>query len=169
MRALDTKKLPMDELPWVRAHAISGNGEVVLGTSNFQYAYAWVKEGPAINLTERYGADRHAYAVSFDGHRVALNLVDRDTYQGRGVALWDHARGLTPIGALQWCKDVPYVELVRRRPVRVHDRRGDRGERRQAADGDLRHERRRLGADRSLRLVLHRLRRARCGSSRSAG
>ena len=57
MRALDTKKLPMDELPWVRAHAISGNGEVVLGTSNFQYAYAWVKEGPAINLTERYGAD----------------------------------------------------------------------------------------------------------------
>jgi len=25
------------------------------------------------------------------------------------VALWDHTRGLTPIGALQWCKDVPYV------------------------------------------------------------
>jgi hypothetical protein len=110
MRALDTKKLPMDELPWVRAHAISGNGEVVLGTSNFQYAYAWVKEGPAINLTERYGADANAYAVSFDGHRVALNIVDRDTYQSRGVALWDHARGLTPIGALQWCKDVPYVD-----------------------------------------------------------
>jgi hypothetical protein len=110
MRALDTKKLPMDELPWVRAHAISGNGEVVLGTSNFQYAYAWVKEGPVINLTERFGADANAYAVSYDGHRVALNLVDRETYQGRGVALWDHARGLTPIGALQWCKDVPYFD-----------------------------------------------------------
>ena len=109
MRALDTKSLPMDELPWVRAHAISGNGEVVLGTSNFQYAYAWVKEGKVINLTERYGADSSAYAVSFDGHRVALSLYDRDTYQGRGVALWDHAGGLTPIGALEWCRDVPYV------------------------------------------------------------
>jgi hypothetical protein len=109
MRALDTKKLPMDELPWVRAHAVSGNGEVVLGTSNFQYAYAWVKEGPAINLTERYGADANAYAVSYDGHRVALNIVDPETYQGKGVALWDYARGLTPIGALEWCKDVPYV------------------------------------------------------------
>jgi len=109
MRALDTKSLPMDELPWVRAHAVSGNGEVVLGTSNFQYAYAWVKEGKVINLTERYGADANAYAVSFDGHRVALNLIDPDTWQGRGVALWDYARGLTPIGALQWCKDVPYV------------------------------------------------------------
>jgi len=109
MRALDTKSLPMDELPWVRAHAVSGNGEVVLGTSNFQYAYAWVKEGKVINLTERYGADANAYAVSYDGHRVALNLIDPETWQGRGVALWDYARGLTPIGALQWCKDVPYV------------------------------------------------------------
>jgi hypothetical protein len=109
MRALDTKKLPMDELPWVRAHAVSGNGEVVLGTSNFQFAYAWVKEGPVINLTERYGADANAYAVSYDGRRVALNLIDRDTFQGRGVALWDHTRGLTPIGALQWCRDVPYT------------------------------------------------------------
>jgi hypothetical protein len=108
MRELDTSSLPVAELPWIRAHAISGNGEVVLGTSNFQYAYAWVKEGKAINLTERYGADP-AYAVSFDGHRVALSLLDRDTYQGKGVALWDYARGLTPIGSLEWCKDVPYV------------------------------------------------------------
>ena len=92
MRELNTSNLPMDELPWVRAHAISGNGEVVLGTSNFQYAFAWVKEGKAINLTERYGAEP-AYAVSFDGHRVALeSRGSRDTYQGKGVALWDYAR-----------------------------------------------------------------------------
>jgi Matrixin len=108
MRELDTSNLPIAELPWIRAHAISGNGEVVLGTANFQYAYAWVKEGKAINLTELYGADP-AYAVSFDGHRVALNLIDTNTYQGKGVALWDYARGLTPIGSLEWCKDVPYV------------------------------------------------------------
>ncbi|HSL17699.1 MAG TPA: hypothetical protein VLB51_07305 [Methylomirabilota bacterium] len=108
MRELNTSNLPMSELPWVRAHAISGNGEVVLGTSNFQYAFAWVKEGKAINLTERYGA-QPAYAVSFDGRRVALSLYDTETYQGKGVAFWDHTRGLTPIGSLQWCKDVPYV------------------------------------------------------------
>jgi hypothetical protein len=108
MRELDTSNLPVGELPWIRAQAISGNGEVVLGTSNFQYAFAWVKEGKAINLTERYGA-QPAYAVSFDGHRVALSLIDTNTYQGKGVALWDYARGLTPIGSLEWCRDVPYV------------------------------------------------------------
>jgi hypothetical protein len=48
-------------------------------------------------------------AVSADGRRVALDLIDFDTYQGKGVALWDHTRGLTPIGSLKWCKDVPYV------------------------------------------------------------
>jgi hypothetical protein len=108
MRELDTSNLPMDELPWVRAHSISGNGEVVLGTSNFQYAYAWVKEGKAIDLTALYGADP-AYAVSLDGHRVALSLTDRETYQSKGVALWNYSGGLRPIGSVQWCKDVPYV------------------------------------------------------------
>ncbi len=108
MRQLDTSNLPMDELPWVRAHAISGNGQVVLGTSNFTNMYAWVNEGKAIDLTAKYGASS-AYAVNADGHRVALSLVDPETYQGKGVALWDHAKGLTPIGSLKWCKDVPYV------------------------------------------------------------
>jgi hypothetical protein len=111
MRLLDTSGLPMKELPWVRAHAISGNGEVVLGMSNFQSTYAWVREGKVIDLTEKYGADgaNSAYAVSFDGRRVALSLIDRETYQSRGVALWDHTRGLTNIGSLKWCEDVPYV------------------------------------------------------------
>jgi hypothetical protein len=110
MRELDTSTLPMDELPWVRAHAVSGNGEVVLGTSNFQYALAWVKEGKAIDLTALYGAEP-AYAVNLDGRRVALSITDRETYQSKGVALWDHARGLTPIGSVEWCKDVPYVSF----------------------------------------------------------
>jgi hypothetical protein len=108
MRKLDTSTLPMDQLPWVRAHAISGNGEVVLGTANFQNVYAWVKEGKAIDLTAKYGASS-ASAVNADGHRVALSLVDKDTFQGKGVGLWDYAKGLTPIGSLKWCKDVPYV------------------------------------------------------------
>jgi hypothetical protein len=38
-----------------------------------------------------------------------LSLVDPETFQGKGVALWDYAKGLTPIGSLKWCKDVPYV------------------------------------------------------------
>jgi hypothetical protein len=108
MRQLDTSTLPMDELPWVRANSISGNGEVVLGTANFQNVYAWVKEGKPIDLTAKYGAGSGS-AVNADGHRVALSLVDPVTYQGKGVALWDHAKGLTPIGSLKWCEDVPYV------------------------------------------------------------
>jgi len=107
MRELDTSKLPED-LPWIRAHAISGNGDVVLGTANFTNTYAWVKEGKAIDLTAKYGAES-AYASSFDGHRVALTLRDPETYRGKGVALWNYSKGITPIGSLRWCEDVPYV------------------------------------------------------------
>ncbi len=110
MRQLNTSNLPVQDLPWIRAHAISGNGEVVLGTSNFTYMYAWVKEGKAIDLTKRYGANS-AYAVSADGHRVAINRMDPVTFKGKGVALWDYASGLTPIGAPSWCRDVPYVDF----------------------------------------------------------
>ncbi len=107
MQRLDISNLPSD-LPWVRAHAISGNGEVVLGTSNFTYTYAWVNQGPAIDLTRRYGA-QGAYAASYDGHRVALTLVDKVTFLSKGIGLWDHAGGLTRIGAPAWCKHIPYV------------------------------------------------------------
>ncbi len=109
MRLLNTSNLPVDELPWIRAHAISGNGRVALGTANFDHHYAWVNEGPAIDLTKRFGAI-NAYAASADGHRVALTLVDLTTYAGKGIGLWDHAKkGLVRIGAPRWCKDVPYV------------------------------------------------------------
>jgi hypothetical protein len=106
-KALDISNLPTD-LPWVRAHAVSGNGEVILGTANFQNTYAWVNDGPAIDLTRRYGA-QNAYAASADGHRVALSLIDKVTYFSKGVGLWDHAGGLTRIGAPSWCKHIPYV------------------------------------------------------------
>ncbi len=107
LKELDTSNLPQD-LPWIRAHAVSGNGEVVLGTSNFQYTYAWVNDGPPIDLTRRYGA-QSAYASSADGHRVALSLYDKVTFFSQGVGLWDHAGGLTRIGAPSWCRHVPYV------------------------------------------------------------
>jgi len=110
MRQLNTSNLPVEDLPWIRAHAISGNGEVVLGTAGFQSMYAWVNEGKAIDLTKRFGANS-AYAVSADGHRVALNRMDPVTFRGRGVALWDYAAGLTGIGAPSWCRDVPYVDF----------------------------------------------------------
>ena len=91
MRQLNTSNLPKD-LPWIRAHAISGNGEVVLGTANFQYMYAWVKEGKAIDLTKRFGANS-AYAVGADGHRVAINRMDPVTLKARashcGITLAD--------------------------------------------------------------------------------
>lgn len=110
MRLLNISNLPLDELPWIRAHAISGNGQVVLGTANFDHTYAWVNEGEAIDLTQRYGA-LNAYASSYDGHRVALTLVDIATYNGKGIGLWDYAKGLTLIGAPRWCRDIPYISF----------------------------------------------------------
>ena len=162
MRELDTSNLPIAELPWIRAHAISGNGDVVLGTANFQYAYAWVKEGKAINLTERYGAEP-AYAVSFDGHRVALSLLRHEHLprQGRralGLRAWPHTDRRA-----RMVQGRAVRQLVRRRPLRIDDRRRDQGAGRFAADGDLRHERRRLGPGRPHRLVLHGLRRGALG------
>jgi hypothetical protein len=108
MRELDTSNLSPD-LPWVRAHAISGNGRVVLGTANFDSHFAWVDEGKAIDLTKRFGAI-NAYASSFDGHRVALSLVDLATFKGKGIGLWDYAKpGIRRIGAPRWCRDLPYL------------------------------------------------------------
>ena len=149
MRLLNIANLPLAELPWIRAHAISGNGRVVLGTANFEHTYAWVNEGKAIDLTKRYGA-LNAYAASFDGHRVALTLVDIETYSGKGIGLWDYAKkGLTRIGAPRWCRDIPYVSFFEgdlcatMSPAETHRALW------KAARRDLRHERRRLDSHRA--------------------
>ena len=62
----------------MRAHAISGNGRVVLGNSNFSKAYAWIDEGKPIDLLKLVGAS-DGYAMNFDASRVALRTATDTT------------------------------------------------------------------------------------------
>ncbi len=108
MHELDTSSVDWSKTAWTRAHAISGNGEVVLGSLGGNKAVAWVNEGEMINLYDSAGA-LGAYASSYDGKQVAL-----ETKNGN-VLLWDHSKegdaAFTDIGSLEWCNDVPLVLL----------------------------------------------------------
>lgn len=102
-------------LPWTRAHAISGNGRVVLGNSNFQTAWAWIDGGPRIDVTALTGAF-DVNAVNFDGSAVAVNSSDPVTFRNTGILLWDAIAGTDPsnftnIDSLRYCVDVPYLDF----------------------------------------------------------
>ena len=106
MHELDTSGIDWNRNSWVRAHAISGNGEVALGSLDGWEAVAWVKEGKLINLYEKVGAIE-ANTASYDGKQVALG-----TEQGK-VMLWDHSKqgdaAFKDMGGLKWCENLPYV------------------------------------------------------------
>lgn len=110
------RELPYDTSQyWTRANTISGNGRVVLGTSNFSNAWAWVDEGPQLDLTALTGAT-DANAVNFDGNVVALGSVEADTYRNTGIVLWNALQGATPaalnnIDSLRYCVDIPYTDF----------------------------------------------------------
>ena len=109
-----TKKNGMQQLPFpqgasttsfLRAHAISGNGDVILGSSGGFSAVAWVGD-EAYNLRNMFGA-REAYAVNYDGTRVALNTT-------AGVKLWDpinDPENTQDIGGLKWCEDLDFIRF----------------------------------------------------------
>jgi len=46
MRLLDISAHDFSTQGWIRAHAISDDGKVALGTANFTRALAWVNGGP---------------------------------------------------------------------------------------------------------------------------
>ncbi len=106
MHELDTSSVDWSNTGWVRAHAISGNGEVVMGSIDGYKAAAWVNEGKMVNLYDSVGA-MGAYASSHDGKQVALQT------RSANVLLWDHSKegdvAFTDIGGLEWCNDVPLV------------------------------------------------------------
>ena len=100
-------------MPWTRAHAISGNGRVVLGVSNFEKAWAWVDESGPIDLTVLTGAT-DANAINFDGSVVAVNGVDTTTFRNTGILLWNAWLGtgteaFTNVDSLRYCVDVPLM------------------------------------------------------------
>ena len=100
--------------PWTRANTVSGNGRVVLGNSNFEKAWAWVDEGPQIDLTALTGA-YDANAVNHDGSVVALSGMDED-YRVTGILLWNALQGTSPaaftnIDSLRYCTHIPYLDF----------------------------------------------------------
>lgn len=97
---------------WTRANAVSGNGRVVVGTSNFSTAWAWVDGGPRINLTDLTGA-LDANAVNYDGSAVPMSGYDMVNYKDIGIILWNPMLGtgpnsLTNTDSLRYCVDVPH-------------------------------------------------------------
>ncbi|HEY8570678.1 matrixin family metalloprotease [Microbulbifer sp.] len=105
MRELSTEGLDISRTQFVRAHGISGNGKVVLGSNSHSKAVAWVDGGSLLDLSEAYGA-YETYTSSYDGKKVALSTRD-------GVQLWNPYMGLgedavTNVGSLRWCQDMPY-------------------------------------------------------------
>ncbi len=104
-RELDTSGVTWGwSYPFIRAHAISGNGRVVLGAAGNSRALAWVDEGAMINLRNTFGG-YEAYAVNQDGSRVAMST------SREGVKLWNPYRNeVESIGGLRWCRDLPYTD-----------------------------------------------------------
>jgi len=110
MRQLSLQGVDLSTEPWHRAHAISGNGRVVLGTSNFSKAYAWIDEGKPIDLYKAIGALDGGYAMTPDGSRIALE-TEKD-----GVVFWNANKGTKPNAftrtrVLQWCVDLPFYDF----------------------------------------------------------
>lgn len=109
MRQLSLTGIDTAQEPWHRAQAISGDGRVVLGQSNFMKAYAWIDEGKPIDLYKAIGAI-DAYALTPDASRVALS-TEKD-----GLVFWDATRGtradaFTKTRLLQWCVDMPLLGM----------------------------------------------------------
>lgn len=117
MRMLDISGHDFERDGWMRAHALSGDGSVALGTANMASAFAWVNGGPRIDLWKQFGGI-DAYAVNIDGTRVAMDTqrtvkrtVDGYTYTlylNNGALLWNAKTGeTTKLPPLRWCEDLP--------------------------------------------------------------
>lgn len=117
MRQLATDGAP-SPTSWIRAHAISGNGKVILGNNGGSRAVAWVNEGELIDLYGMVGA-QDAYAASYDGTKVALQT------RSNGVILWnptvDGPEAFEGIGGLRWCYDMPYMDFFGRNYCDFYD------------------------------------------------
>lgn len=108
-RMLSMEGIDVANEPWHRAHAVSADGRVVLGNSNFMKAYAWVDEGKPIDLYQLVGA-WDGYAMTPDATRVALS-TERD-----GIVMWNARAGTSPkaftkLPTLKWCDDMPLLGM----------------------------------------------------------
>lgn len=92
---------------WTRAQAVSGNGQVVVGSNGGGRAVAWIDEGPLVDLYSRPIQGRNAFAINQDGSRVAMQ-----TYNA-GSVIWNpFDDSYTEMGALRWCEDVVAYDFL---------------------------------------------------------
>jgi len=96
--------------PWHRAQAVSADGRVVVGNSNFMKAYAWIDQGKPIDLYKAIGATDGGYAMTPDASRVALST------ESDGLVFWNANKGtgknaFTRLPQLKWCVDMPLLGL----------------------------------------------------------
>lgn len=110
MRALSMKGIDTSTEYWHRAHNVSGDGRVVVGTSNMTKAYAWIDEGRPIDLYKAVGAVDGGNAMTPDGSRVVLQSEKGD------AIFWNAKRGIDRDAfsrprALKWCKDFPFLDF----------------------------------------------------------
>lgn len=125
MRKLDTSGYDFATEGWIRAQAISGDGSVVLGETNYSKAMAWVEEGKRIDLFALYGGV-NAYAVNQDGSRVVMDsikkvqkVIDGQSYEdwiSNGAIVWNGKTGsksaITKLPVMRWCIDMPMPSYV---------------------------------------------------------
>ncbi|WP_448569220.1 hypothetical protein [Thalassotalea ganghwensis] len=87
--------------PWIRADRVSGNGEVITGTTNGFDLVAWVND-ELHDIGKDYGA-RNTSVISTDGNEVAFGT------RAEGVQVWNTKTDeLTGLGGLEYCTDIPY-------------------------------------------------------------
>lgn len=128
MRKLDISGHNYEVEGWLRAQAVSGDGSVVLGETNYNKAMAWVNEGKRVDLFKRFGGV-NAYAVNRDGSRVAMDtvkivqkIIDGWTYEDQisnGVLFWNpkapNGGSTMKPAPLRWCVDIampPQIDWV---------------------------------------------------------
>ena len=109
MRQLSLQGIDVSQEPWHRAHAVSADGRVVLGNSNFMKAYAWIDQGKPIDLYKAVGAI-DGYAMTPDASRIPLSL------EAGGMVFWNANKGIqagafTKVKPLQWCVDMPLLGM----------------------------------------------------------
>ncbi|HEY1090718.1 MAG TPA: hypothetical protein VGE47_06490 [Burkholderiaceae bacterium] len=102
-RELSTEGVDLTWLPWVRASAVAGEGDVVVGQANYSRAFAWV-HGEMIDLTPLTGA-LSAEVVNADGSRVPLSTPN-------GMVLWNALQGTKAaafrnVSGPKYCIDFP--------------------------------------------------------------
>ncbi|WP_295802636.1 hypothetical protein [uncultured Microbulbifer sp.] len=98
----NVEELPYDlpgNVQWVRADRVSGNGEVITGSSTYKQI-AWVN-GQFRDLYTEFGA-ANGTAMTRDGSIVALDTPT-------GVKLWNtKTDAIEDIGGMTWCEDLDY-------------------------------------------------------------